>query len=85
LETTCDIEIVGGDLDLTNCFSFKLFKKLLVVKGDLYVDGCKLLSDFGSLQDVGGKIHIGETPLEEMYKSGELEKMYPQFKGKFVI
>lgn len=77
---------VDEELTIWNCPQLKSLGNLERVGGSLLLGKCNALNDLGSLKEVGGKIIIKQTPkLEELLKSGELEKLYPQFKGKFEI
>jgi hypothetical protein len=53
--------------------------------GLLDLRNCSSLKDLGKLKTVGDVIYINESPLLDMYKSGELEMLYPHLKEKIRI
>jgi hypothetical protein len=80
-----NLKEVGKLLTLEGCASLTNLGKIERVGNSLNLMDCTSLISLGKLERVGGKIFIHNTPLADMYKSGELEKLYPQFKGKFML
>ena len=83
IESLGNLKEVGRNLFLQNT-PIKSLGNLKEVGWDLYLQDTQLTS-LDNLEKVGGKIYIGHTPLAENYSIKQLEKMYPQFKGKFFI
>lgn len=71
---------------LKNCTSLTSLGNLEYVWGGrLDLINCTSLKDLGKLKTVGDGIYINKSPLTDMYKSGELEMLYPHLKGKIRI
>lgn len=69
-------------LDLGNCSSLISLGNLKEVGIDLDLRNCSSLASLGNLKEVGRKIFLRNTPLVDMFKSGELKKLYPQFEDE---
>jgi hypothetical protein len=80
-----NLEMVVGWATLKNCISLTSLGNLKTIWENLNLDGCTSLKNLGKLKEVRDYIYIKNTPFEVIYESGELEKLYPQFGGKFKL
>jgi hypothetical protein len=77
-----NLEEVVDSLNLGNCTSLISLGNLQTVGIDLNLRNCSSLTSLGNLKKVGWKIFLRNTPLLNMFKSGELKKLYPQFEDE---
>ena len=83
IESLGNLKEVGGYLYLYNTPITSL-GNLKEVGMSLYLNYTPIES-LGNLKEVGIALVLSNTPLAEKYSIEQLEKMYPQFKGKFKI
>ena len=78
-----NLEYVDGYLYLSNTSIISL-GNLEYVDGSLFLQRTQIES-LNNLKYVGQSLYLSNTPLAKNHTIEELEEMYPQFKGKFII
>ncbi len=77
-----NLKEVGESLILAHCSSLTSLGNLETVGRRLNLRNCSSLASLGNLKTVGWSIFLRNTPLLNMFKSGELKKLYPQFEDE---